>query len=156
MASVASVSAGRYGDEVEVAPGGHATFVDAGHILGSAIIHLRVQDTVGGDERIIFRRLHPPELERDRRQHRAQRTHAISQLIADHAFRLLARDQQPLAPPVRPPTLRLGHDPLAGAGDGQDRAAAPAGGPEHAAGRCAPYRAGGGCGRGCTSCSAVR
>ena len=33
-----------YGEEVEVAPGIHATFVDAGHILGSAIIRLRVQD----------------------------------------------------------------------------------------------------------------
>ena len=29
-----------YGEEVEVAPGIHATFVDAGHILGSAIIRL--------------------------------------------------------------------------------------------------------------------
>ncbi len=43
----------RYGDEIEVAPGIHATFVDAGHILGSAIIRVRVQDTEGGDERII-------------------------------------------------------------------------------------------------------
>jgi len=43
----------RYGDEIEVAPGVHATFVDAGHILGSAIIRLRVQDQEGGEERII-------------------------------------------------------------------------------------------------------
>ncbi len=41
----------RYGDEVEVAPGIHATFVDAGHILGSAIIRLRVSDDDGADER---------------------------------------------------------------------------------------------------------
>ncbi len=34
----------RYDDEVEVAPGIHATFVDAGHILGSAIIRLRVSE----------------------------------------------------------------------------------------------------------------
>ncbi len=34
-----------------MAPGVWATFLDAGHILGSAIIRLRVQD--GGDERII-------------------------------------------------------------------------------------------------------
>ena len=33
-----------YDTELEVAPGVHATFVDAGHILGSAIIRLRVQD----------------------------------------------------------------------------------------------------------------
>ena len=38
-------SARPYGEEIEVAPGVHATFVDAGHILGSAIIRLRVQDT---------------------------------------------------------------------------------------------------------------
>jgi metallo-beta-lactamase family protein len=31
-----------YGAELEVAPGVHATFLDAGHILGSAIIRLRV------------------------------------------------------------------------------------------------------------------
>jgi metallo-beta-lactamase family protein len=43
----------RYGEETEVAPGIHATFVDAGHILGSAIIRLRVADRDGGKERII-------------------------------------------------------------------------------------------------------
>jgi metallo-beta-lactamase family protein len=43
----------RYGEEVEVAPGIHATFVDAGHILGSAIIRLRASDRGGGEERVI-------------------------------------------------------------------------------------------------------
>lgn len=44
-----------YGVEHEVAPGVHATFVDAGHILGSAIIALRVADREGGPERrIVF------------------------------------------------------------------------------------------------------
>ncbi len=52
-ASLASFKAVRYGEEVEVAPGVHATFVDAGHILGSAIIRLRVQEHEGGEERII-------------------------------------------------------------------------------------------------------
>jgi Cft2 family RNA processing exonuclease len=33
----------RYDEEREVAPGVHATFLDAGHILGSAIIRLRVE-----------------------------------------------------------------------------------------------------------------
>jgi metallo-beta-lactamase family protein len=42
-----------YDTEVEVAPGVWATFVDAGHILGSAIIQLRVQDAPGGPERTI-------------------------------------------------------------------------------------------------------
>ena len=42
-----------YGAEVDVAPGVHATFVDAGHILGSAIIRLRVQETEGAEERFI-------------------------------------------------------------------------------------------------------
>ena len=41
----------RYGTELEVAPGIHATFVDAGHILGSAIIRLRVSDHDGAEER---------------------------------------------------------------------------------------------------------
>ena len=40
-----------YDQEIEVAPGIHATFVDAGHILGSAIIRLRVTDREGGQER---------------------------------------------------------------------------------------------------------
>ncbi len=52
-ASLASFKAIKYGQEIEVAPGVHATFVDAGHILGSAIIRLRVQDQEGGEERII-------------------------------------------------------------------------------------------------------
>ena len=52
-ASLASFKPVTYGEEVEVAPGIHATFVDAGHILGSAIIRLRVQEHEGGEERII-------------------------------------------------------------------------------------------------------
>jgi metallo-beta-lactamase family protein len=40
-----------YDAEREVAPGIWATFLDAGHILGSAIIRLRIQE--GGEERII-------------------------------------------------------------------------------------------------------
>jgi len=40
-----------YGKEVEVAPGIAATFLDAGHILGSAIIRVRVVE--GGRERTI-------------------------------------------------------------------------------------------------------
>ena len=42
-----------YGTEVEVAPGVHATYLDAGHILGSAIIRLRVADEAGDPERTI-------------------------------------------------------------------------------------------------------
>ena len=51
--SLASFEPVHYGTEIEVAPGIHATFEDAGHILGSAIIRLRVQDHEGGAERII-------------------------------------------------------------------------------------------------------
>ena len=40
-----------YDEEREVAPGVWATFLDAGHILGSAIIRLRVEE--GGEERMI-------------------------------------------------------------------------------------------------------
>jgi Cft2 family RNA processing exonuclease len=40
-----------YDEEREMAPGVWATFLDAGHILGSAIIRLRVED--GGEERVI-------------------------------------------------------------------------------------------------------
>jgi Cft2 family RNA processing exonuclease len=39
----------RYGAELEVAPGITATFFDAGHILGSAIIRLVVRESDGGD-----------------------------------------------------------------------------------------------------------
>ncbi|MGH2477660.1 MAG: MBL fold metallo-hydrolase RNA specificity domain-containing protein [Candidatus Limnocylindrales bacterium] len=42
-----------YDQEREVAPGVWATFVDAGHILGSAIIRLRVVERDGGEERVI-------------------------------------------------------------------------------------------------------
>jgi len=40
-----------YEKEIQVAPGIHATFLDAGHILGSAIIRVRVSE--GSDERIV-------------------------------------------------------------------------------------------------------
>ena len=46
-----------YDEEVEVAPGIHATFVDAGHILGSAIIRLRVarsRATAAPERPIVF------------------------------------------------------------------------------------------------------
>jgi len=43
----------RYRAESEVAPGILATFVDAGHILGSAIIRLRIVEHEGGDQRVI-------------------------------------------------------------------------------------------------------
>lgn len=42
-----------YDEEREVAPGIWATFLDAGHILGSAIIRLRVRDREDGEERVI-------------------------------------------------------------------------------------------------------
>jgi Cft2 family RNA processing exonuclease len=42
-----------YDEELEVAPGVWATFLDAGHILGSAIIRLRIQEGEGGEERVI-------------------------------------------------------------------------------------------------------
>ncbi len=42
-----------YEAELEVAPGIHATYHDAGHILGSAIIRLRVQDTDDAEERFV-------------------------------------------------------------------------------------------------------
>jgi metallo-beta-lactamase family protein len=42
-----------YDESREVAPGVSATFLDAGHILGSAIIRLVVQDRDGGEERVI-------------------------------------------------------------------------------------------------------
>src|SRR5262249_19732016 len=40
-----------YGDEREVAPGVHATWFDAGHILGSAMIRVRVEATAGAGAR---------------------------------------------------------------------------------------------------------
>jgi metallo-beta-lactamase family protein len=42
-----------YEVEEEVAPGVRATFLDAGHILGSSIIRLRVADEPGGPERVL-------------------------------------------------------------------------------------------------------
>ncbi len=42
-----------YDQEREVAPGVWATFLDAGHILGSAIIRLRIAERDGGEERVI-------------------------------------------------------------------------------------------------------
>ncbi len=42
-----------YDEEIEVAPGINATFVDAGHILGSAIIRIRVAERAGEPERTI-------------------------------------------------------------------------------------------------------
>lgn len=51
--SLAHFRSVRYGEEVEVAPGIRATFHDAGHILGSAIIRLRVADREGEPETTI-------------------------------------------------------------------------------------------------------
>jgi Cft2 family RNA processing exonuclease len=42
-----------YDEEIEVAPGIHAVYLDAGHILGSAIIRLRVAEQDGAPERTI-------------------------------------------------------------------------------------------------------
>ncbi|MDQ6794148.1 MAG: MBL fold metallo-hydrolase [Chloroflexota bacterium] len=42
-----------YDQEFEVAPGINATFLDAGHILGSAIIRLRVKETDDAEERLV-------------------------------------------------------------------------------------------------------
>ncbi len=43
-----------YGREIDVAPGIHATFLDAGHILGSAIIRVRVSDGDGPERIVVF------------------------------------------------------------------------------------------------------
>ena len=54
-AALASFRGVDYGTEIDVAPGIHATFVDAGHILGSAIIRLRIEGGPGEpDTRIVF------------------------------------------------------------------------------------------------------
>src|SRR5258706_576665 len=42
-AAIEHFDAIRYDEEREVAPGVHATYLDAGHILGSAIIRLRIE-----------------------------------------------------------------------------------------------------------------
>jgi Cft2 family RNA processing exonuclease len=42
-----------YDEELEIAPGIHARYLDAGHILGSAIIRVRVVERDGGPERTI-------------------------------------------------------------------------------------------------------
>src|SRR2546423_1636413 len=42
-----------YDQEIEVGPGIHAPFLDAGHILGSAIIRLRVRERDDGPERFV-------------------------------------------------------------------------------------------------------
>ncbi len=52
-AALTAFHAIEYDQEFEVAPGIHATFRDAGHILGSAIIHVRVEDTPGAEECVI-------------------------------------------------------------------------------------------------------
>jgi metallo-beta-lactamase family protein len=58
-ASLARFRPVRYDTELEVAPGIHATFLDAGHILGSAIIRVRIEGEAdggahGGDRIIVF------------------------------------------------------------------------------------------------------
>jgi len=52
-ASLAGFRPVSYGEEREVAPGVHARFVDAGHILGSAIIVVRIEASAGQAERTI-------------------------------------------------------------------------------------------------------
>ena len=43
-----------YDREIDVAPGVHATFLDAGHILGSAIIRVRITDGNAPEKIIVF------------------------------------------------------------------------------------------------------
>ncbi|HEY0444532.1 MAG TPA: MBL fold metallo-hydrolase [Candidatus Limnocylindrales bacterium] len=43
-----------YGQEIEVAPGVHATLLDAGHILGSAMIRVRISEDDGTERLIVF------------------------------------------------------------------------------------------------------
>jgi metallo-beta-lactamase family protein len=52
--SLASFKPILYDQEFEVAPGVHARYLDAGHILGSAIIVVRVEGQAGGDRTIVF------------------------------------------------------------------------------------------------------
>ncbi len=51
--SLASFRPVEYDTEIEVAPGIHARFLDAGHILGSAIIVIRIEGDNGEPERTI-------------------------------------------------------------------------------------------------------
>jgi metallo-beta-lactamase family protein len=51
--AMASFRPTKYDEEREVAPGVHARFVDAGHILGSAIIVVRVEASDGQSERTL-------------------------------------------------------------------------------------------------------
>jgi metallo-beta-lactamase family protein len=53
QASLAQFRPIDYDVEIDVAPGIHAVFLDAGHILGSAIIRVRVTDRDGDPERTI-------------------------------------------------------------------------------------------------------
>ncbi|MHB8632016.1 MAG: MBL fold metallo-hydrolase RNA specificity domain-containing protein, partial [Candidatus Limnocylindria bacterium] len=53
MAALDRFSGIEYGAETEVAPGVTATYLDAGHILGSAIIRVRARDD-SGDRTIVF------------------------------------------------------------------------------------------------------
>jgi Cft2 family RNA processing exonuclease len=43
-----------YDEDIEVAPGVHAVYLDAGHILGSSIIRVRASDTGGTERTIVF------------------------------------------------------------------------------------------------------
>ena len=52
-AAIAQFKPIEYDTELEIAPGIHARYLDAGHILGSAIIRVRVVDREGGPERTI-------------------------------------------------------------------------------------------------------
>jgi metallo-beta-lactamase family protein len=49
--AIAQFKSLRYETEVDVAPGIKAVYLDAGHILGSAIIRLHVTDSPGGEQR---------------------------------------------------------------------------------------------------------
>jgi len=53
MAALEQCRGLEYGVETEIAPGVTATYLDAGHILGSAIIRVRARDN-GGDRTIVF------------------------------------------------------------------------------------------------------
>ena len=52
-ATLPHFSAIAYGAETEVAPGVHVTLLDAGHILGSSIVRMRLQRSTGGRDTVV-------------------------------------------------------------------------------------------------------
>src|SRR6185295_19456177 len=78
-----------------------------------AIVGFLVNDQglgAGADQRTVFVRLHRPDFDRDRREVRGKRAHAVREIITADELGMLTRDEQDLTESLGCEMPRLSYD----------------------------------------------